>query len=125
MALDGQVTLWGSKFGQEKDQLIRKMTIFLHPSRNEGMPASVLEAANFGVPCVLSKATNIGKYIEQYQAGICIDNESSTQLELAIDRLHEAWKLDHLLPYQLGAKQMVAQGFDWAVIVNELDKLYK
>jgi glycosyltransferase involved in cell wall biosynthesis len=79
------VVLWGKKFGKEKDELISQMHVFAHPSRNEGLPTSVLEAASFGVPSIVSKATNVAEYVTQFQAGIAIDNHSVSQLMSAMD----------------------------------------
>jgi glycosyltransferase involved in cell wall biosynthesis len=43
--LENRVILWGSKFGKEKDELMKQMDVFVHPSRNEGLPSAVLQWA--------------------------------------------------------------------------------
>ena len=50
--LADSIVFHGSKFGEEKNALLRQCTIFAAPSRNEGLPTAVLEAASMGVPCL-------------------------------------------------------------------------
>ncbi|MCC6372237.1 MAG: glycosyltransferase family 4 protein [Bacteroidia bacterium] len=64
--LDSSVKLFGAKFNEEKENLIKQMDVFVHPSRNEGLPASVLEAANLGITCIVSEATNLSDYVNIY-----------------------------------------------------------
>jgi glycosyltransferase involved in cell wall biosynthesis len=116
--------LWGSKFGIEKDDLILQMDIFVHPSRNEGLPASVLEASSMGIPCIVSLATNVASYITQYNAGIAIANENITELTNALILLHKKWEEGNLESIKNNAQKMVREAFNWQHIVNEFDRLY-
>jgi glycosyltransferase involved in cell wall biosynthesis len=84
--MSGKIELLGSKFGEEKNDLIKKMDVFVHPSRNEGLPVSVIEAAHFAKPCIVTKNTNIGYLIEKYNAGINIPFPDSKLLEQALLR---------------------------------------
>jgi glycosyltransferase involved in cell wall biosynthesis len=123
--LESKVIMWGSKFGNEKDDLIRQMDVFVHPSRNEGLPSAVLEAAAMGVPCIVTHATNVGQYIQQYDAGRAIENENPLELQQACEELcnlKESGKLDDM--GKNGVK-MVKEIFNWDLILNEFDKLYR
>jgi len=118
------VVLWGSKFGKEKDELMRRMHVFAHPSRNEGLPASVLEAANMSIPCVVSKATNVGSFISQYDAGITIDNEDVDALTKAFTTFRNKHKEGRLAEISSNAKAMVREVFDWDQLISKFDALY-
>ncbi len=118
------VVLWGKKFGKEKDELISQMHVFAHPSRNEGLPTSVLEAASFGVPSIVSKATNVAAYVTQYQAGISIDNNNVSQLMSAMDKLCKAYARNQAVNYVSGARTMLEKVFDWPILVEKYDELY-
>ncbi len=122
--LEANVKFFGSKFGIEKDELISQMTIFTHPSRNEGIPTAVLEACSMGIPSVVTHATNIASYITKFNAGIAINDESSIELEKAFDSLYKTWKTSEMETLANNAKLLVKEAFDWDKLVTKLDDLY-
>lgn len=112
--LEDAVTWLGARYGEEKNKLLSQMDIFLHPSRNEGLPTAVLEAAAFGKPCIVTQATNVGSYITQYQAGICVPNSDIEALGKAMVTLYQQW--ENPLVYRAiehNAQQMVERVFNW------------
>lgn len=123
--LQNDVILWGSKFGQEKEELLKKMHVFAHPSRNEGLPSSVLEASAFGIPCLITEATNVGQYIRKYQCGITVKNENQEAIKEAMIVLNEKRITGRLKMLGQMSMIMVKQEFNWKHIVNEFDKLYQ
>lgn len=121
--LQHKVIFVGKKFGKEKEQLLQQMDVFMHPSRNEGLPASVLEAASFGKPCIVSSFTNVGDQIEQYEAGITVKEFTATNFTKAMLDLYENWK--NYATYSKmcsNAIQMVKIEFDWTKVLNELNQ---
>jgi glycosyltransferase involved in cell wall biosynthesis len=123
--LQDKVILWGSKFGKEKNDLLKRMHLFVHPSRNEGLPSSVLEAASLGIPCLITEATNLGDAIKKYTCGLSVENENPKVLTDALFKLNQKWKKGKLTVMGRKAKEMVMQEFNWGHIVDEFDKLYK
>jgi len=119
------VVLWGKKFGTEKDELIQQMHVFAHPSRNEGLPTAVLEAASFGVPSIVTQATNVAEYVSEYHAGIAIADNDVTALLDAIKQLYIIHKTHQLNTFTEGAKNMLAQVFAWPVLVEKYNELYQ
>lgn len=117
------VVLWGSKFGDEKDKLISQMHVFVHSSRNEGLPASVLEAAAMGVPAVVSNETNVAEAVTDYKAGIALAENTAEALTEAFTQLK---RNDERSMKQLSnnAKKMVAERYAWERLVSEFDLLY-
>ncbi|RNA61978.1 glycosyltransferase [Chryseobacterium nematophagum] len=124
--LNDIVELFGSKFGEEKNTLLKKMDVFVHPSRNEGLPVSVIEAANFGKPCIVTKNTNIGHFIEKYNAGINIPIPDSTLLVNALTDIYTIWKNQNEYKKMCeNAIKMVEEAFDWNTILEEMNtRLY-
>ncbi|MBY0574697.1 MAG: glycosyltransferase, partial [Undibacterium sp.] len=57
--------------------------VFAHPSRNEGLPTSVLEVAAMGIPCVVTDATNVGDAIREYNAGAVIAEPDRPAIKIA------------------------------------------
>lgn len=118
------VVLWGKKFGQEKDELISKMHVFAHPSRNEGLPTSVLEAASFGIPTIVTHATNVAEYVSEFQAGISIADNNIGQLTEAMNIIYASYNGQQNQVYSEGAKRMLNKVFAWSVLVEQYDELY-
>ena len=73
LKINTQVTFHGKKIGQEKEDIIIKSDIFVHTSRWEGMPLSILEAAGLGLPLLISKQTNLADYVYKSGAGFVIN----------------------------------------------------
>ncbi|HAY3563260.1 TPA: glycosyltransferase family 4 protein [Elizabethkingia meningoseptica] len=117
-----KIELLGSKFGQEKNNLIKKMDVFVHPSRNEGLPVSVIEAANFAKPCIVTKNTNIGYLIDKYSAGINIPFPDVKLLEQAFNEMYKIWKDENqYVKICKNAVQMVEESFDWYKILQQMN----
>ncbi|MCH6234482.1 glycosyltransferase family 4 protein [Cognataquiflexum rubidum] len=119
------VVLWGKKFGTEKDALIGKMHVFAHPSRNEGLPTAVLEAAALGTPTIVTYATNLAEYVSEFKAGIGIENESINALEKSMEVIYNAYQSGQMDTYIQGAKEMLENVFAWPVLVEKFDELYR
>ncbi|MEN9521699.1 MAG: hypothetical protein RL065_76, partial [Bacteroidota bacterium] len=107
-----QIEYCGSKFGDEKLKLISECDVFIHPSRNEGLPTAVLEAASLGLPSLVTKATNIGEYISKYNAGIVIDKTDGQQVFEGLLELYNLYKTNSNT-LRDNAKQMVMNEFNW------------
>jgi glycosyltransferase involved in cell wall biosynthesis len=122
--LDRQVILFGKKFGDEKNALLGEMDVFVHPSRNEGLPSSVLEASHLGIPCIVSKATNISEHVTNYNAGISIENENSRALTTALFRIYEIWNNQSIQRMKLNAQRMVSTEFNWQLLIPRFNSLY-
>ncbi|MCS4302430.1 glycosyltransferase family 4 protein [Chryseobacterium sp. BIGb0232] len=117
-----KIELLGSKFGEEKNNLIKKMDVFVHPSRNEGLPVSVIEASNFGKPSIVTKNTNIGYLIEKYNAGINIPFPDAKLLERAFDEIYDIWKdQEQYKKICDNAVKMVKEAFDWNTILQQMN----
>lgn len=118
------VILWGAKFGEEKERLIKQMSVFVHPSRNEGLPASVLEACSFGIPCIVSKETNVGNYIENYQSGKVLAENKMENLATVFQEMEKMSQTPQFQSLRENAFRMVREAFDWQNIVQKFDELY-
>ncbi len=124
MGLEADVQLWGGKFGKEKWDLLQQMQVFVHPSRNEGLPSAVLEAASLGVPSIVSEATNLGSYVRDYKAGVVIPDEDVAALTMALGNMYAQQATGQLAAMGMNAGRMLRGAFDWSRIVLEFDKMY-
>lgn len=125
LGISDKVVFFGSKYGQEKDELISQLNLFVHPSRNEGLPTAVLEAASFGVPCLVSEATNLGDEIRNANAGVVISNTNTDEM---LQGLREAYlNFNQRTPEEIkiSSRSMVADFFNWNVILRDFNSIYQ
>ena len=61
-------------FGEEKKKIILESDVFVLTSRFEGMPMGLIEALSYGIPCLVTKGTNMSEDINSYNAGWTSDN---------------------------------------------------
>lgn len=125
LQIENKVVFWGSKFGDEKIELLQQCNVFASPSRNEGLPAAVLEAASLGIPCLVTEATNLGKAINAYKAGYVISATNSTLIYDGLVELNILMKeMNREEQLKLNAKKMVVEYFNWDNTLDKLQQVY-
>ena len=110
--------------GQEKWDLLATATAFLHTSRMEGFPMSVVEAAALGLPCITSEATNVNGYLRQYNAGIALPDITPQSIATAMHQIDTHQQNNTLLPFAQNARKMAQEAFDIKSIVQQLADAY-
>jgi len=118
LGIADKIIFFGARFGDERLALLSKMQLFVCPSRNEGLPSSVLEAASLGLPCVVTEATNFGDAIKEYACGEVIPAPHPFSLLQAIVRVHERILQNGRSTLGNNARRMVREGFDWRKIIE-------
>lgn len=63
------VSLNSPVFGTEKEDICLESDLFIQTSRHEGMPAGILEAMSYGLPCIVTEGTNLSHVISDNDAG--------------------------------------------------------
>ncbi len=119
-----QVVFTGSKFGDEKEAVLASSDVFLHASRNEGLPASVLEAAAMGLPCLVTQATNVAADVVAYGAGLAVPDNDAEALAQALRTLLDAWHHNGLTAMQHNSRRMVLERFGWPNLLDGYREMY-
>jgi glycosyltransferase involved in cell wall biosynthesis len=119
------VIFYGKKFGEEKLNIIANMDVFVHPSRSEGSPTAVLEAAGLGIPCIISTATNVGEIMEKNEAGVHIKENNPEKIMQALFHAEEMFFAGELKPMGERAAQAVKNEFNWKAIAKRLIEIYQ
>lgn len=107
----------GPVYGEKKTAEIKQADYFILTSRHEGMPMAVLEALSYGVPCVVTKETNMNDIIVQAKAGIVCDcSVESVKLAIleAIEKVGEI-QVD---------RKWIENNLLWSNIAKEYEKMY-
>lgn len=123
--IEEKVIFLGKKFGKEKIDLMQKMDVFVHSSRMEGMPNSVMEALDYGIPVVITKATNLAHYVNIGNNGVVVEDQNPKALANAFGLMYQKKIRDELRQLSINAQKTMRQYFDWNIVVNKFDELYK
>ena len=119
--LESRVHLTGWR--PEIPQFLKAASLFVLPSRWEGMPNVVLEAAAAGVPVIATETEGVCEIIEPGRTGAVVkigDAEGLAEAILAALR-------DRSLPLQMAEtlQHAVADRFTWDSVVAQYDRLYE
>lgn len=115
------VTFHGVKMGEEKDTLIQQADVFVHTSRWDGIPTSLLEAAGLGLPLLVSCPTNMADYVASASAGYVIEDLTTECIARQIAQAASEKKSSKLSSKGLSARRMVTEKFTWDRIARLLD----
>jgi len=124
LGIEQYLVFHGAKFGDEKFKLINSFDAFLHTSRMEGFPTAVLEAAALQIPCITSEATNINSYIETYDAGLTLQQNTPLEIKQVMEQTAQLFYANNLQTKGANALKMVKEAFSWQEIAQRLIQIY-
>ena len=108
--------------GEEKIRALLDADIFIQTSRYEGMPMGILEAMSYGLPCLVTEGTFLGRDVADAQAGWVAE----TTAESIAARLVEAVKDRARWPeYGRGGRETAQKRFSWDVVAEKTLAQYK
>ncbi|MCK5539151.1 MAG: glycosyltransferase [Bacteroidales bacterium] len=117
--LTNDIIFYGSKFGNEKLNLIANMDVFVHTSRFEGFPMAVLEAGGLGKPLLISEGTNFGTFVKNYQCGMVLENNSSDNISSLL-KAFESLEQNEIALMGKNTLGMLEAEFNWEYISQKL-----
>jgi glycogen(starch) synthase len=103
--------------------LINTSTLVLMPSRWEGLPSVVLQAAMMARPVVATRVSGLSEVVVHKDTGLLIEPEDGNALAEAI-----VWLFDHpesATRMGQAARQRVQELFSWEDCVQAYDALYR
>ena len=108
--------------GQKKIDTLLSGDIFIQTSRFEGMPLGVLESLSYGIPCLVTRGTNLGTDIEEYNAGWMAETNADSVAETILRSLREQ---DRFSEYGANALSLVQDRYSWDVIMKKTIAIYE
>jgi len=116
------VTLHHEIVGDEKEEKLLDADIFVQTSRHEGMPLGILEALSYGLPCLVTRDTNLGEKIEDNGCGWMAETDADS-----IARCIEKAVSEHaaLSGRSSNARRFVSDNYSWEVIMKETVRSYQ
>ena len=111
------VEVRGPELGPQKEASFRWADVFVHTSRFEGHPLSVLEALARGLPCLLTTGTNIGELVQSENAGWCIE-PSATAVASGLLRVRLSAR--DFASMGERARNLAEKEFSWSAIAHQM-----
>ncbi len=107
--------------GKLKEKILFNSDIFIQTSRSEGMPMGILEALSYGIPCLVTKGTNMSDIIKKYNSGWVAETRS----ESIAEKIKRAVK-DHSKWFEKSqnAIRLAEKNFIWNMISKETINKY-
>jgi glycosyltransferase involved in cell wall biosynthesis len=93
--------------------------IMIHPSKDEGLPKVVLEAAATGLPSII---------LDSYRAPVVVDRETGFQVRTSGEMLERLGELirDRGLRRRMGEAAVEhARQFDWEMVVKQWEEAFR
>ena len=122
--IDDYVVFHGPQFGEDKIRLMKNMRVFVHTSRNEGLPTAVIEAVSLGVPCIVSEMTSMDRYIRDYDAGFALSILSPNEVAKTFKVAEDLFDNHQLSLLGQNAERLARESFDWDVIAKQTIDMY-
>ena len=119
--LDSLISLNHAVTGEEKEQLLLDSDVFIQTSRSEGMPLGILEALSYGIPCLVTRGTNMGEIINKYDAGWTAETNAKSiaeQIKKVISDRKEWNKKSQ------NATVLVKENFVWDIVSKKTIEKY-
>jgi glycosyltransferase involved in cell wall biosynthesis len=108
--------------GEKKKLLLQNSDIYVLPSKNEGLPVSILEAMSYGMPIISTIVGGIPEMIEDQNSGFLIDpGDLDALYEKMLFFIENRQKIKEMGQV---SKKIVAIKFSSDIIKDELSKLY-
>lgn len=112
----------GSKYGSEKDRLLRSVDAFVLPSFSEGLPMSVLEAWSHGLPVVMTDHCNLP---EGFAAGAAIRVEPNPDSILQGLEALASMEGTELAAVGAAGRALVEEKFTWPKVAAGMRSVYE
>jgi glycosyltransferase involved in cell wall biosynthesis len=123
--IQDRINFMGARYGKDKLNRIANMDVFCHPSRSEGSPTAVLEAAALGRPLMVSTATNVGQIVEANGCGIHLHQTTAKTIEKACFDFQKLFESHQSESMGSCARKLVEKEFNWFSISNRLIQIYE
>jgi glycosyltransferase involved in cell wall biosynthesis len=117
------VTLLGHIAREEMPEIYRNATIFVLPSRYEGLPTVVLEAMASGVPVIAKDIPSLKDVIVSNSNGVLVREESHKAFGEAILSLLE--NQEQRRSMGCAARKTIEEGYTWDYVSKRFIDLYE
>jgi len=123
LSISDHVQFPGPVYGDEKTELLSTSYAFVHTSRWEGLPFAALEALAMGRPVLVTPETNLGRYVQEYEAGVVVAGTAEAVAE-GLRRLIECDPISYDTMSN-NAGRLASEKFGWHEVMRQMVGLYE
>lgn len=120
--LSDVVKVNGPVFDSEKEKIILDSDAFIHTSRLEGQPTSVIEAISYGVPVIVTPGTNIYNEVNENNLGFVCDFNKESIYKCLVNTFKNKNIFNKISKNEVEYSKM---NFDWNEVVKKTISYYK
>jgi glycogen synthase len=103
---------------KEVENLFLTSDLVIAPARCDPFPAFIIEAMNYGVPCIITRQTGISEMILNQENGVVID--SLDPAEIATEAVKLLTHPADLECISRGGKTIISSSLNWDIIANKV-----
>lgn len=118
-----RIVFTGPIFGDDKNKLLAGARAFVHTSRWEGLPFSVLEAMSYGTPVLVTPETNVAAVVNKYNAGLEVRGEAES-IAKGFAAFAQATLTEHR-GLRRAARKLVEEHYTWPVVTGQVVEMYR
>jgi glycosyltransferase involved in cell wall biosynthesis len=107
---------------EAREELLSRASVFVLPSRDEGLPLSMLEAMSYGLACVVSSVGGIPEVVTDHVNGLVVDPANADQFVAAVEQAICNRELSRALGAK--ARETVLAGFSAECVALGLERVY-
>lgn len=109
-------------YGEKKIELICESYCFIQLSRFEGEPMGLIESLAYGLPCIITKGTNLSQFVEESGCGYSSEIDITAifnNIKKMFLNVNERDKMSDR------AIKCVKDKYDWRNVIKKLEEEYK
>lgn len=119
--IDSIVHVNDAVYGEKKLETLLENDVFIQTSRFEGLPLGVLEALSMGMPCLVTKGTNLADQVNRYHAGWGVKTSSE---EIASAIKNAVLTQGSIEEKSKSASRLVVENYTWDKIARSAVDFY-
>lgn len=120
--LENRISFLGQITESEKNSLLSKVTVFVHPSTTDIFALTLLEAASVGIPCIAFNVGGNKEIFSEPKTGYLVDSITPNSLALAIDEILSTTELAREIS-TIGKKHILNK-FSWEKTTEKIEQIY-
>lgn len=119
--LNGAINVFDEIYDLKKEEVLLRSDFFVLTSRTEGHPVSLIEALSYGIPCLVTKGTNMMNEIINSRAGFGAEISAESIANSIRNLIKEKSKLE-----EIGSNAfLLSKDYEWSKIAIESLSKYK